>query len=349
MKKLFLVVAYQAWRLTRAHSPTLTVLTYHRISETEEKDDPLKISSSSFERQIRYVRENYSVVSADDLSALIEKRKPLPPNACLITFDDGWRDNFELAFPILKRYQIPALIFLSTEYIGSGKVFWQIRLRELLTRYANADRSAVDVVSAWPASLADAVRGFHGLGERDLSAAVNGVIERFKGYSLEAIQGLLPTPDQTTADVLSRLGAMLSWDQVGEMAANGVSFGSHCKTHSILTQLNEARLDDELVEPKRLLETRLQRPVDFIAYPNGDYDQRVLRVAGEAGYLAAFTCRSGVNESIDNPLEIKRINMREDSAAGFGKAFSPFLFRVELSGVRFLVKDLTEARGNVAR
>lgn len=348
-KKLFLVVAYRVWRLRRGHSPTLTVLTYHRISEAEEREDPLKVSLKMFERQIRYVRENYSLVSADDLSASIERRRSLPTNACLITFDDGWRDNFELAFPILKRYQIPALIFLSTDYIGSGKVFWQVRVRELLTRYANGDRSAVDVVSAWPAPLADAVRGFHVLGARDLSAGVSGVIERFKGYSIDAIQWLLPMPSQTTADLPSRLGAMLSWDQVGEMAANGVSFGSHCKTHSILTRLNEAQLKDELVDSKHLLEDRIHRPIDFLAYPNGDYDERVLRIANEAGYLAAFTCRSGVNVAIENPLEIRRINMREDSAAGFGSAFSSILFRVELSGIRFLVKDLIKAGGNRAR
>lgn len=345
IKKLFLVAAYQAWRASRGYSSTLTVLTYHRVSATEEKDDPLKISASSFERQIRHVRENYSVVSADDLAASIRNRKPLPKNACLITFDDGWRDNFELAFPILKRYKIPALIFLSTDYIGSGKVFWQVRLRDLLLRYAKSEQSAGEIISAWPTPLVDAVKGFHQLPERELSSEVNRLIEIFKGYSLDVIQEVLPEHEGSRAEAYAQLGAMLSWEQVREMAASGISFGSHCKTHSILTHLNEAQLDDELVDSKHLLETALRRPIDFIAYPNGDYDRRVLRFAGKAGYLAAFTCRSGVNEVLDAPLELKRINMREDSAAGFGKAFSPLLFRVELSGIRFLVKDLIKGLG----
>ena len=344
VKKLVLVSFYQAWRMSHGDSPTLTVLTYHRISRSPERGDPLKVSSSLFERQIRYVRDHYSIISADELTASIGTGRPLPTNACLITFDDGWQDNFELAFPILKRYEVPALVFLSTDYIGTGKVFWQVRLRDLLWRYAQAEPSAEEVISTWPTRVSGIVRGFHQLSRLEQSTEVNRLIEHFKSYSVDEIEGFLPSSERAEAETCAQQGAMLSWEQVREMAADGISFGSHGKSHSILTQLIEAQLNDELIESKRLLEGMLQSRIDFVAYPNGDYDHRVLDVANKAGYLAAFTCRPGINETLDEPLEIRRINMREDSAAGIGRAFSPLLFRVELSGIRFRVKDVMQGR-----
>lgn len=344
VKKLVLVSFYQAWRVSHGDSPTLTVLTYHRISLSPERGDPLKVSSCLFERQIRYVRNNYSIISADDLTASIRNGRPLPTNACLITFDDGWQDNFDLAFPILKRYQVPALVFLSTDYIGTGKVFWQVRLRDLLSRSAEADPSAEQVISTWPMPISGIARGFHRLSRLEQSTEVNRLIEYFKGHSLDEIEGFLPLSERAEAETCAQQGAMLSWEQVRVMAADGIAFGSHGKSHSILTQLSEAQLNDELIESKRLLEGMLQSRIDFVAYPNGDYDHRVLDVANKAGYLAAFTCRPGINETLDEPLEIRRINMREDSAAGIGRAFSPLFFSVELSGVRFRVKDVMQGR-----
>ena len=131
---------------------------------------------------------------------------------------------------------------------------------------------------------------------------------------------------------------ILSWEQVEEMAQNNIHFGSHTKTHTILTQVNEGRLIDELKQSKDCIEHKLGKPVYFISYPNGNYNESVIRVTIESGYLASFTCVPGTNSSYKHPFTLKRKHIRETHSLGLNGAFSELFFKVELSGIRSSLK-----------
>jgi peptidoglycan/xylan/chitin deacetylase (PgdA/CDA1 family) len=319
----------------------LLVLTYHRISEQPDPTDPLKISVSMFENQIRFLKTNYFLISADDLRDAITGIRKLPDKACLITFDDGWQDNYTLGLPVLKKYHVSALIFLSTDYIGTGKILWHVRLRNILNREALSNFIVWDTLSENFKEIVKKIYAVSHLSVNHRSQLVNELIEILKSFPLKQIEDfILYLIGHYTREAQEVNGTMLSWEQVTEMSKNDISFGSHGRSHEILTHLNKNDLREELIESKTILENKLGQPVHFIAYPNGDYDEYTLCVAKEVGFLTGFTCRPGLNRCLENPLELKRINMREDSASGLSGEFSPLFYKIELLGIRFILKRI---------
>jgi len=128
--------------------------------------------------------------------------------------------------------------------------------------------------------------------------------------------------------------AMLSWDEIAEMARNGIYFGSHTVSHELLDRLSDDQAQNELVESKRCIEDRLGCPVEFLSYPNGNFTQRTIELAHGAGYVGAFTCIGGENVHSLSPYEIKRLHIRESSSLGFTRKFSDLFFSIDASGFR---------------
>lgn len=340
MKKVATVTLFGANLALGRAGKGLVVPTYHRVTMEPEPGDPLIVSAPMFERQVRFLRDNYSIVSGDDLVDAIGGDRPLPDKACLITFDDGWADNYSIAWPILRRLGLTGVIFLATDYIGTGRRFWYARLRDL------ASRSWVEIRHFWAASndgseLSKCLREFAIAHAQCSANAFNGLVERLKQFPVSevdvAIEGTQARIVGFSAD-RSRGPAMLDWSQVNEMSSHGIGFGAHGTSHAIFTRISEEDLRREVVGSKRALEQHLGREVKLIAYPNGDYDARTLKIATDAGIRAGFTCISGVNSDLERPLELRRIGMREESGVGLSGRFSPLFLSAELSGARHDLK-----------
>jgi peptidoglycan/xylan/chitin deacetylase (PgdA/CDA1 family) len=332
-KKIAGFAVYKAFSLRKKLSKGFLVVTYHRVSEVADPDDPLKVSAATFENQIRHLKLRYQIVTAMELENAIKKSLRLPEKACLITFDDGWEDNYKIAFAILKKYQAPALIFLSSDYIGTKKVFWHVRLRKTLSNPSINNWIDKRSFSAWPTELGDLATKALGLSVDKRSSLINQIIERMKSVPPDRLEAVISSlGSRSKALFCSEEDSMLSWGQVSEMSLSGITFGSHTRSHSILKRLKDESVWNEISGSKKEIEKRLKDVIHFIAYPNGEYDERSIRAAREAGFLGGFTCRQGVNKSLKEPLEFKRINMREDSGSGVHGGFSGVLFDVELSG-----------------
>lgn len=337
-KRLVLLCFYVLVFAFRKRPSALLILTYHRISETPDGSDPLKVSVEAFDAQIQYLKEHFTIISAQEVREFIDGRRRLVGNACLITFDDGWADNFTNGLPILAKYKVPALIFLSTDFIDTGRVFWTVTLRSLLMQYA--PNSGLDnALACWPSGIALKVRHAYGLDQDRRGEAINQIIECLKSFSTTEIDGFVSSLRALYSTQLAEGdGAMLSWGQVSKMQNCSVSFGSHAKSHAILTKLEENDCRGEIRGSRDVLESRLGQRVEFIAYPNGNFNEQVIRLTREAGYIAGFTCVPGLNRTFENPLELRRLNMRQDSGTGLNGLFSPLFFFIELSGVRFVLK-----------
>lgn len=341
IKKGIFSLIFQLCYSRKVELNNLLVLTYHRVSDKPDFHDSLKVSLESFINQILFIRKNYNVISAEDFAKIILEKKSFPKRSCLITFDDGWEDNYTNAFPILKKYQVPAIIFVSTDYINTNRTFWHKELIELLMKVSlqsgvEENRVLQSILMKWPTELSQLIERILKNQTTDRMPLVNDLISHLKAFQLDEIDDLISNlysalnyqrPQSSSSD-------MLSWVQIAEMSKNNISFGSHTKTHSILTNLSEEKVEEELEESKKIIEEKTKRPVFFIAYPNGNYNASIVKIAEKMGYLAGFTCVSGSNISYERPFELNRKNVLEECSIGIGGKFSELLFRTELSGVR---------------
>lgn len=272
------------------------ILAYHRVLDIQERMYPfdcelISASVRDFERQMEHVSSRYRVVTFQDVDEYERNRERLPENALIITFDDGYADNYEHAFPILERYGLKAVFFLSTGYIGTGAPFWFERLAYLVKK-GLVDTSRLDLGSF--ADLAGRRRDHRGvLPQEDLYHVVVRLPNRERLRLLRQIEERMPPlPDNEAA-----LVRPLTWRQVREMAERGMEMGSHTQSHLILGNGSPEEVAGELEASKRIIEEQISRPVRAVSYPIASYDfavnPLVIRLVQLAGYRFGVGYTSG--------------------------------------------------------
>jgi len=338
IKKIVLPPLYILMRAFAIAESGLLVVTYHRICDKPDLDDTLKVSQITFEKQIEYLQNKYNIISGEELEVIAQGKKVLRPNSCMITFDDGWSDNYHLAFPILKKYHVPAIIFLSADFIGTHKIFWHERLAEWLMRADITDFHS-DNNSELKPYVANSIAGILAKPTKYRRPYVDELVESLKQYRNDKIENMFEDIGLTENGIGHTLPAMLSWEQVREMSAHGIEFGSHGSSHNILTLLSEAEVEKELITSAEIIERNIGKKPRMIAYPNGNYNNEILKIAEASGYIFGFTCNHGINTISGKCLTIKRRHIGEDVTLGFNHQFSQLFFEIELSGARdYLIK-----------
>lgn len=269
----------------------LRVLTYHRI------DDP-----AGFEQQAAYLARRFSPVTAAQVLEACAGRAALPPAALLITFDDAYRNFAQVAWPILKRHGLPATLFVPTAYPDHPeRVFWWDRLEWALAHTAR--RTPLDT-PAGPLPL-------------DRLAQRRAALRRLKRY----LSGLPPAENRALverlcADLLDGAaqpepqGAVLGWDDLRRLAAEGVTLGAHTCTHPSLDRISPAEAVGEAAGSLQDLRRELGSALPIFAYPGGRFSQAVVEGLRRAGFALAFTTVRGTNVLPQaDPLRLKRINI----------------------------------------
>ncbi|MFV1968513.1 MAG: polysaccharide deacetylase family protein [Pirellulaceae bacterium] len=292
----------------------LRVLTYHRVDEPDANPNlyPNLIGATpeGFDWQMSYLAANYRVVSmADVLDALVHG-VPLPPKSVLITFDDGYKDFAEHAWPILRRYELPVTLFVPTGFPDQPQqAFWWDRL------YAAVHRTTCDelVTPAGRISLADSTRRASGM--RQLVSLVKSLPDDEAKRLVEQVCTDLGSP--------AARNPVLGWQSLRRLAAEGVTLAPHTRHHPLLNRVGAERARDEIAGAILDLQTELGDVLPVIAYPSGAYDRRVVEMLPPLGVKLAFTTCRGLNDlrSID-PLRIRRINV--------GRGTSQALLRTQL-------------------
>jgi peptidoglycan/xylan/chitin deacetylase (PgdA/CDA1 family) len=341
IKKLLVLLLYFFLSLFKKKDlNSLLVLTYHRISEKPDFEDSLKVSRATFERQIVFLKDHYHFLSGDQLTDILTYKKNYPEKSCLVTFDDGWADNYTNAFPILCKYNVPAMIFLSTDFIGTNNAFWHEKLSNILKSKVVNNEMEQQIVKYLPPEISGPIEQIMRLPYNSRQQLINDVIENMKRLGPRDIEHILYDLENIVhMDRGEKKPSMLSWSQVKEMSQKDICFGSHTKSHAILTQHADADIAEEIQGAKTNIEKNLAKRVDFLAYPNGNYNDTVVQETKKAGYLAAFTCIHGVNHYHDDQYILKRINVKEYTSSGLTRRFSKLYFNIELSEVRtFMIK-----------
>jgi CelD/BcsL family acetyltransferase involved in cellulose biosynthesis/peptidoglycan/xylan/chitin deacetylase (PgdA/CDA1 family) len=285
--------------LERRKTHLCHILQYHRINDD---GDPFLRSDSTeaFRAQMKYLARHFSCVSLDDFAAgkIDEKEAGY---SVAITFDDGYRDNFTNALPILKEFRIPATIFLATGFIGTGDIPWYdkvcLAFKLTVQKELRLDRPGVSACSLRTQQERVAVM------QQTLDAL--RVMDEDPGNSLmDDLFHALRVPRELTLP-----NFMLNWDEVRQMTAHNISFGAHTVTHPVLSQVKSDRLSMEIETSKKTIEEKLQNEVIHFAYPFGkpaDIGPDARSVVAQAGFKTAVTTVPGFNSANDDPLSLKR-------------------------------------------
>jgi hypothetical protein len=294
------------------------------------------VRGQSFEAHINYLCDRFDIISLDELLDLWQKNRMKSDRCyCVITFDDGWKDNYQFAFPVLMKYRIPATIFLATDFIGTARWFWPDQMMLLLEKARDhttgaADRKAVSMVLADTigVTLSAAGRIFRRVESGDLIDP-DAIIEFCKGVEVDMIHQIINRLSRALQLDLPTQRVLLNWDEVREMAGKGVTFGSHSCSHRIMTQIPLAEVKTELIDSRRAMLQQGIKPVPVFCYPNGNFDQDIQALVRESGYFAAVGCGIGLEcAQPHDQFALKRISLHEDSAA------SVPLLALALSGFR---------------
>lgn len=297
----------------RAPSPWLTVLTYHSIRPNPGPfdDGVVDASVALFDRQMEMIRGLGTPVTLSELREAIQENRPLPRRPLLVTFDDGYRDNFELALPILLRHRIRATFFVATGYVENRRLFWWDKLAYLIAR-SRRSRIELDYPRPVEIDLRDRAKA-NGTLQRIVKATPDLDLERFLYALGDAAEVELSHADERRfADEL-----ILTWKQVRALHEAGMDVQSHTRNHRVLQTLPRRELEDELRGSRQELEDVLKTSVFAVSYPVGRTiaDSPALREAiASAGYELGFSNASGVNnlwQAVD-PLDLRRISLDRD-------------------------------------
>ena len=306
-----------------ARRPCLVVLCYHRIGSTAGNPyyDPIySATPGDFAAHVRHLRDHFRMIGPDGLEELTEGGfRPAEPSA-LITFDDAYRDNVDLALPILRELGVPAAFFVATGFLDRPRLAWWDHVAFAI-KTTKVARLVLDAPEPLTIDLKACSRA------EAIEAVVGPFLRSDPSHEAELLAHLDDRAEVAVdAETLGR-AVFANWDQVRALADAGMIVGSHTRDHLNLARQTEADQTAALVDSRRTLERELGREVTTLAYPYGsagDFTAATQRIAREAGYRVAFSTTATINRpGATDALDVHRIFV--------GSSHTPALFRARVA------------------
>jgi peptidoglycan/xylan/chitin deacetylase (PgdA/CDA1 family) len=280
----------------------LYIVGYHRISENIPAEDVhvLAVTQKNLAAHFRYYNKQYEVITLDQ-AALLLKEEKLRKNFMIITFDDGYRDNFTLGQALFKQYEIPATLFLTASPIEKRQPLWTDVIDQLVFS------SKLESVGLEIYSLKGEFRLIEHHERVHLSEMIKNEIKRYdEQIKRQIIKELISRleVEMPTSDAL-----MISWDEVLQLMEVNVQMGSHTMHHPTLSAISLQEAAAELADSKTLIERRINQDVRHFAYPYGrslDYNAAVKQEVSKI-YSTAVTAINGINYPGHDLWELDRV------------------------------------------
>lgn len=311
---------------------------YHRVvddihARTEYTQPGIMVSTAAFESQMRYLAGACRLYLLSEAVQVIKNGGAFPANAVVVSFDDGWRDNFTNALPILQKHRIPAIIYLTTDFIGSGKLLWFLKAGILL---AEGKLPPAELNAACDELIHSNASPILSPPANSLSEA-DRFIEKFKSHDLatadKILDQLFVRAGLNQSEFVKR-GWILTWDDVRTMAKHNMEFGSHGLAHQIMTVLPTDEARRELAQSKKIIEQQLGRPVTSFAYPNGNFSEEVILLVKESRYDDALAIHvGGDGNAPPNLFALPRKGVHEGVSSKPDGSFSRALFACYLADI----------------
>jgi peptidoglycan/xylan/chitin deacetylase (PgdA/CDA1 family) len=280
---------------------------YHRVLE---HPDPLQSDihlARVMDTQFRTLRQFFQVLPLDEAADMLAQGQ-LPPRATCITFDDGYRDNHDVALPLLKKHGLSATFYVTSGYLNGGVIFHDA----LIETIRHAPTGVLDL----------GVEGVPALAISDMASRVNAA-SRLMG----SIKYLPPLLRQALSDrLLDQLGhraprlLMMSDEQVRSLSRQGMGVGGHTSHHVILSKLSHEAAKQEIRSNRDALSSIIDKPLTSFAYPNGkpgaDYGPSHVDMVREAGFRNAVSTHCAVGTRNASLHELPRFVLNETTPIG---------------------------------
>ena len=316
------------------------ILFYHGVTDRHsfagiENYCAKHIPQEAFLQQVQFLRSRFQIVSLEELIKTWSYSRRQAEGMLAITFDDGYQNVFRVAWPILKKYNIPFTVFISTDFIEKQNPLWVDCLEYAISKSNNHKLELTingkdfyfPLQNREEKILADiAIRNYaKSIPEAERQELIDKVVEKC-GTDLN--EHLLEEPDY----------APLSWNELLQMVGSGlVNVGSHTASHAIATRLPKEKFHHEVLHSGRLIEKQLNVPCSFFAYPNGkpgDFSEETTSILQKNGFSMAFTTELRFLKKNDNPLILPRLGM--DGSA------DQKVFLSTISGIRTFLRSLRD-------
>jgi len=313
------------------------IVGYHRVVEdfagsARHSIPATLVSRAMLERHLEWIGRRYDLVPLDEIESRLAGGGVFRRPAAALTFDDGYADVYEQAFPILKARGVPAAVFVVTALIGTSQIPLYDRLYLALVRAWDEWPSppeelvrfalTLEIRTGWrhaPRAASDPLRILRLL----LESVPQSELERL-AVSLERQIGV----DERK----QREHRPFTWDMIHELRRSGFTIGSHSRTHSLLTKEGEDAVRQETLGSRRDLEAALGAPVRHFAYPNGWFNAATIQAVESAGYRCAYT--SCQHRDPAHPLHtLPRTLLWENSSLGAFGGFSPAVMGCQADGI----------------
>jgi peptidoglycan/xylan/chitin deacetylase (PgdA/CDA1 family) len=312
------------------------VLGYHRVVESFEPEarhtiPALLVTVRMLEQQLDWIGRRCRFITLDELGErLAGDRDPAEPVAA-VTFDDGYRDTYELAVPLLRRKGIPAAIFVVTGLVGTSKLQAHdrvyLQLSTAYDRWADPPRALGQRLAGMGLQLRHPAR-WHRLAATPLGAA-RGLLGGLTRHELDRVMAALDD-EIGPLRAWDRPPLPVTWRMLADMQRSGVTVGSHTRSHIWLTRERPERLRQELVGSRVELERRLGTRIRHFAYPSGQFTRATARAVAAAGYDHAYT--TCLHRDPEHPLlTIPRLLLWENASVDATGRFSPDVMSCHLN------------------
>lgn len=305
--------------------PKAYVLMYHRVDEPEYDPWQLAVSPAHFEQQLQVLRQHWNPISLAELSQAIATRS-VPDRSVVLTFDDGYIDNFEQAKPLLEKYNVPATFFIATQNCERQTLFWWDELQQIIFETETLPPELALPIGTEQVEyrLADEVALTGALRERQRGwiAFENEPTQRCAVY-LELWSRLRLLPDQDQQRTLAQLRqwanrpsnqqpglVCMTPEHINQLISNPLfTVGAHTVTHPALSDHSAAQQREEIGSSQAYLEKLTGRPIQLFAYPYGKFSDETVAVADALGFAAAVTTHEGPITRFSQPLRLNRFQV----------------------------------------
>ena len=298
----------------------LNILYYHRVTNNEEvlysRDKNMCVPIDSFEMQMEYLSKACVPLSESEIIDIVKGKAILPDYPVWVTFDDGYKDNYLNAYPILRKYRIPATFFVTTGFINKKTIPWD-------------DYIAKGMLLSKSKRLNYSINGqnydFVCNTEGSRLKAIKDLWDVFECQRISGCEYLSYLVDTCKVPIESITDLFMTWDEIKEMSDNGYAIGAHTVNHRIMSRLTSDEIEFEVLRSKAEIEHRISKRVHSFAYPHGKFTdckfEDSVHILEKSGFLLAVTTVGGANRalSVRNNFRLKRVGTNFNDSLRFFK------------------------------
>lgn len=290
-------------------APKLLILTYHRILP-EIKFNPLKtiVSLNTFIKQIDVLTKKFSIISLSEAVSQMREGQVKNKIQVVFTFDDGYRDNYEIVFPLLSKRKLPAVFFISTDYVGSNMPLWDWEIIIRMTIYGDINEIKT------PKSI------FKRRINESRSSFAFRIFEEMKSADIGTVQNILGFLRKETAAKTGfhdfKGDGFMNWTHIRQMSQAGMEIGAHGTTHRPLLRIPFGEAVDEIRKSKLSIENNTGKPCLHFSFPFGsqkDYNRALIDSVKDAGFQTCMLNIHGYNHMERDGFCFKRIIMENST------------------------------------